>query len=364
MFSSASRIQPAALRCTNTSILSSPALLDFPRLCTRVALPINLTLTRSPFSTLTLTLHKFSVRMCLPASAPAYDPSKPTIVFIHGLLVDSEVWTKTMAPLAAQGYQCIAPDLPLGCQLTPVKDRSLLTFENVAKGVEEMLAGLGVKEYVIVGNDTGGVIVQTMIRREIEGNGRGRKIKGLVMTPCDCFDNFLPAIFMPLIKLARTLPGTLLIDILCVYFTNPYLVNMPLSLCWLVKKIPDQTSILEALTKRIVTTDEVKKDVKKILLDVDNRHTLRLADELHKFRRPSTVVVTPDDTMLFSAKYMMRFAEVLRRSPSASAVGTAMAPYDKVKTVEVADSYAFVMLDQPERLAEVIAQHMEENATL
>ncbi|KAJ1558464.1 hypothetical protein HK405_013623 [Cladochytrium tenue] len=304
-------------------------------------------------------LHKYTVRLSLPT--PNFTPSKPIIVFIHGLLVDSVVWDKTMTSLAAEGFQCVAPDLPLGCHTSPVKNREDLTFENIAKSVEELLSSLGVKEYVIVGNDTGGVIVQGLMRREIEGSEHQRKIKGLVMTPCECLDNFMPHVFMPLVKIVRTLPGTFLIAVLAAVFTNSYLVRLPMALSWLVKHISNQGAILEQLASRACTTVEIKRDVKHILLDVDSSYTLAAAKVLHKFKRPSTVVLAPEDTTVLPSSYMKQFADVLRRPSGASEQAEA---YDRVKTVEVRDSYGLVQLDQPERLAEIIATHMKEQEAL
>ena len=43
----------------------------------------------------------------------------PPVVFLHGLLVDSELWRK-VTPLLQGDARCIAPDLPLG--LAPHRD--------------------------------------------------------------------------------------------------------------------------------------------------------------------------------------------------------------------------------------------------
>ncbi|KAJ3106557.1 hypothetical protein HDU97_006150 [Phlyctochytrium planicorne] len=300
---------------------------------------------------------KFTYRMRLPASAPALDPKKPVLVFIHGLLVDSLLWDKTMDSVAQRGYQCVALDLPLGCHLHPVRNREELVFENVAKGMMELVKKIGVEKYTIVGNDTGGVVVQTMIRREIEGKESDRKIEGLIMTPCDCFENFLPPIFMPIIKFARSMPGTFHISSLGFFFTTPYIRNLPLALGWIIKSDIDATTANHLYT-RMGSTHDIKLDIKKLLLDVRPEITLELVKHLHKFQRPTTVVVCPEDTKLFSFEYMNRFADALRRPLDAE---NGVVGYEKVRNVEITDSYAFVMVDQPVKLADAIVEHMKEH---
>jgi pimeloyl-ACP methyl ester carboxylesterase len=60
----------------------------------------------------------------------------PPVVFLHGLLVNSELWTGVADRLAASGVRSYAPDLPLGshpialrpdADLTPVELRTCST---------------------------------------------------------------------------------------------------------------------------------------------------------------------------------------------------------------------------------------------
>ena len=49
----------------------------------------------------------------------------------------------------------------------------------------------------LVANDTGGAIAQMLVTERPERIGR------LVLTPCDCYENFFPPAFKPLQWLAR-----------------------------------------------------------------------------------------------------------------------------------------------------------------
>ena len=44
----------------------------------------------------------------------------PPLLFIHGLLVNGDLWRKVVPRLAGQ-YRCITPDLPLGSHELPMR---------------------------------------------------------------------------------------------------------------------------------------------------------------------------------------------------------------------------------------------------
>ncbi|MBN9339394.1 MAG: alpha/beta hydrolase, partial [Comamonadaceae bacterium] len=48
---------------------------------------------------------------CYTAGKP-FDPAKPTVVFIHGVLCDHSVWALQSRHLANHGWNVLAVDLP------------------------------------------------------------------------------------------------------------------------------------------------------------------------------------------------------------------------------------------------------------
>ena len=52
---------------------------------------------------------RLSYRVAGPLSS-----SRPPVVFVHGLLVDSRLWAPVAERLAAEGVRSYAPTLPLG----------------------------------------------------------------------------------------------------------------------------------------------------------------------------------------------------------------------------------------------------------
>src|SRR4029079_3927319 len=80
-------------------------------------------------------------------------------------------------------------DLPLGSHRTPMNDGADLSPPGLAKLIADFVAGLGLEDVTLVGNDTGGAICQLVVTRHPERIGR------LVLTPCDAYENFLPPAF-------------------------------------------------------------------------------------------------------------------------------------------------------------------------
>ncbi|MCA1707088.1 MAG: alpha/beta fold hydrolase [Actinobacteria bacterium] len=117
--------------------------------------------------------------------------SGPAIVFVHGLLVNGDLWRGVVARLSDQ-YRCITPDWPLGSHEVPLPQ----AFDRSPHGVANLLAGfldaLDLQDATLVGNDTGGALTQLVMVQHPERVGRA------VLTPCDFAENFLPNVFKPL----------------------------------------------------------------------------------------------------------------------------------------------------------------------
>ena len=122
------------------------------------------------------------------------------IVFIHGLLVNGDLWRKVV-PELSKDYRCIAPDLPLGSHAKAMSESADLSVYGLAKLIDDFLAALDLRDVALVGNDTGGALCQIVITRHPQRIGR------LLLTPCDAFDNFPPPFFKWLLLPAKTPAG-------------------------------------------------------------------------------------------------------------------------------------------------------------
>ena len=86
----------------------------------------------------------------------------PVLVFLHGLLMDASLWDGVIADLAPR-YRCIAPTLPLGAHNQPMGPDADLSLPGIARLVGELLDRLDLDKVTVVGNDTGGALVQLLM---------------------------------------------------------------------------------------------------------------------------------------------------------------------------------------------------------
>jgi pimeloyl-ACP methyl ester carboxylesterase len=119
------------------------------------------------------------------------------VVFVHGLLVDSQLWTRVADDLAARGIRSYAPNWPMGSHPIPMNSDADLSPRGIAGIILEFVAALDLSDVTLVGNDTGGALCQYTIDSDHTRIGR------LVLTNCDAFDVFPPPAFQGLVTLGR-----------------------------------------------------------------------------------------------------------------------------------------------------------------
>lgn len=88
------------------------------------------------------------------------DPENPAVVFIHGFPTSSFMW-REFVPLFAPWTHVIAPDL-LGCGDSGMPEEGDLHIRAQAGYIRELLAGLGVDGFAVVGHGHGGGIAQLL----------------------------------------------------------------------------------------------------------------------------------------------------------------------------------------------------------
>ena len=85
----------------------------------------------------------------------AFDASKPTIVFIHGVLNDHSVWILQSRYLAHHGFNVLAVDLPGHCRSGGDAPASV---EEASQFIEALLDAAGVAKAALVGHNWGSLI--------------------------------------------------------------------------------------------------------------------------------------------------------------------------------------------------------------
>ncbi|MBD3893714.1 alpha/beta hydrolase [Hydrogenophaga sp.] len=85
----------------------------------------------------------------------AFDPSKPTAVFIHGVLGDHSVWILQSRYLAHHGYNVLAVDLPGHCKSAGQAPSSV---EEAADFIGALLDAADVRKAALIGHSWGSLI--------------------------------------------------------------------------------------------------------------------------------------------------------------------------------------------------------------
>jgi pimeloyl-ACP methyl ester carboxylesterase len=100
-----------------------------------------------------------------------------TIVFIHGMYMNSLCWEKWIACFQAKGYRCLAPDWPgrdkpVGDLRREHPDPQLgrLTLSGVLKHYADTIKTLGEKP-VLIGHSMGGLAVQLLLQHDLAAAG-------------------------------------------------------------------------------------------------------------------------------------------------------------------------------------------------
>jgi pimeloyl-ACP methyl ester carboxylesterase len=252
----------------------------------------------------------------------------PVLVFVHGLLLDGELWRDVVALLAGTS-RCVTPDLPMGAHRVPMRPKADLGVEGQARIIADLLAALDLRDVVLVGNDTGGGVAQVVATDHPE------RLAGLVLTPCDAFEHFPPWQLRPLTWMGRWAP----------WAARPLLRALQTRAGrWALlaaaqaqhTRMPD--ALVADLLRGAFQDAGIRRDLVKLLAGVP-RHTLtRRVDRLAAFDRPALVTWSRSQTF-FPLADAQRLAGVL---PDATLRVTG-------------DSTVFLPADQPSWLAEQLA---------
>ncbi|MFI9384332.1 alpha/beta fold hydrolase [Kutzneria sp. NPDC052558] len=256
--------------------------------------------------------------------------SGPPVVFVHGLLVNGDLWRKVVPAVAGAGYRCLAPDWPLGAHSVPMP-RADLSPPGVAALIAEFLDRLDLRDVTLIANDTGGALTQLAMAAHPSRIGR------VVLTSCDCFEAFFPSVFAPLPRLVR-IPGAtwLLVQALRVRALH----RLPMTFGWAAKRQPP-AEVVDSYLMPSRISPEVRADLRRFVSGVHNRHTLAAVAKLREFDRPVLLAWAREDK-LFPVSLARRLASVL--------------PDARLELID--DSYTFVPEDQSQALARLVVNFL------
>jgi pimeloyl-ACP methyl ester carboxylesterase len=252
----------------------------------------------------------------------------PPVVFLHGLLVNSELWIGVADRLAACGVRSYAPDLPLGSHPIALQPDADLTPRGVARLLSSFLAALDLTDVTLVGNDTGTALCQFVIDTDTSRIGR------LVLTNGDAFDQFPPSSLVPVFKLGKRPIGV-------------YTLMSIMRPTWIRQRVQGQnvsTPIDPALTRRWITPAlaerGVRRDTAKFLRGVNPAELLEVSTRLRRFTKPVLLLWGGAD-QLFPIGLAHRLQNTLPNS----------------RLVEIPYGRLFFPLDEPQLMADEIQTH-------
>jgi pimeloyl-ACP methyl ester carboxylesterase len=84
-----------------------------------------------------------------------------SVVPLSGCLMGASLWDEVVGGLAPD-YRCIVPTLPMGGHRHPMHDDADLSPHGLARLVAELIDRLDLTDVTLVGNDTGGALVQLL----------------------------------------------------------------------------------------------------------------------------------------------------------------------------------------------------------
>jgi len=265
----------------------------------------------------------------LPQGTVYYrDRGKGTpIVFLHGYLMGGNLWDLVVRQLDGE-FRCVVPELPFGAHPAPLRPDADLTPAGVGQLVSDFLDALDLSGVTLVGNDSGVAIAQVVAARH------AGRLNGLALATGDAFDNYPPKPFRPLITAAR---AGALTSVLSLLKARPAR-SLPTAFGWLTHGDPPHDLIDQWLAAYFADRG-VRHDLRRLTSALpDDEFMTQIAAELAGFTRPALLAWAEDDKF-FPIDHARRLAEIL--------------PDARVELIPA--SRTWVMLDQPERTASLIA---------
>ena len=273
------------------------------------------------------------LRVALPQGEIAYrasgpvDSTFPPVVLVHGLLVDSQLWSKVADLLAAGGIRSYAPDWPLGSHRAPMRPDADLSPRGQAAIINGLIAALDLSDVTLVASDTGGALSQFAIDSDPSRIGR------LVLINCDAFEIFPPDEFRGLILLGSHAP---LLRLLAAALTPTVVRHSSRGYGALFVTEPDPT-LTRSWIEPALRNGAVRRDAAKLMSAMRPEELLDVSTRFRKFAKPVHVVWGDCD----------RFFPL-------SLAGRLAAAFPDSTLTTIAGGRTFISADFPEQLAAVI----------
>ncbi len=247
------------------------------------------------------------------------------VVFVHGYMMGGQLWRRVSERLGDQGLRCIAPTWPLGAHPEPLRHGADRSITGVARIVAEVLDALDLEDVVLVGNDTGGVVTQLVAVHHPD------RLGALVLTSCDAFEHFPPPILKPVIVAAKSK---------ALFRTAIQAMRAPVARKRAFDGLAHRNidDLTEVWVRPVLSDPAIAEDLRQFTLSMRTEVTTGIAARLPEFHKPALIAWSADD-VFFEAADGERLAATI--------------PNARLEVIEGARTFS--MLDQPERLADLLS---------
>jgi pimeloyl-ACP methyl ester carboxylesterase len=249
------------------------------------------------------------------------------VVCVAGFIMGGSLWGELASRLAPRGFRVLMPDFPTGAQREPLSPDADVTPRGVAAIVAAFCEALDLRDVVLIGNDSGGAIAQLVAVDHPE------RLGALVLTNCDTFEHFPPSFFKALVKTAK-IPGALKAALLPLKTAAAR--RSPVGYGLLSHS--DVDHLAREWVKPVLSDDRILDEVRRFTVAIDPALTIDAAGRLERFPGPILLAWGTDDK-LFPPDHAKRLA--------------AAVPHAQLELIS--ESRTFVMIDQPGRLADLVA---------
>lgn len=259
--------------------------------------------------------------------------SGPTIVFLHGVVMNGTQWGKVIS-LLQDDFRCVIPELPLGAHREPMEEDADLSLQAIARLGGEFIEKLELDDVTLVSNDWGGA--QVMVYE-----GCVDRVSRLVLSSCEAFENIPPGIPGKLLGISAKMPGGLTMGFASLRIRP--LRRFPLTFGWMSKrKVPAE--VMDTWFAPMQKQRAIRRDFRKYANTVpSDQKLLEIAEGVRGFDRPTLIVWAKDDKLM-PLEHAHRMVEM----------------FPDARVVEVEDSYTLIPQDQPELLAKLVREFTAE----
>jgi haloalkane dehalogenase len=205
----------------------------------------------------------------------------PAALFVHGYPLNGFQWRGALDRLQAH-RRCIAPDV-MGLGYTQTPEGQPITPDTQADMLALLLDSLHIDSVDLVANDSGGLVSQHFLARY------PHRVRTLLLTDCDVDQNNPPALFVPLVELAKK--GTLIDQFFTPQLENKQFARSPRALGG-AYTYPDKLTdeIIEIYLRPLVEDPLKRAHLQEYTIALGTNSLTALRDDLRRWTGPARMV--------------------------------------------------------------------------